>query len=90
MENDVTGRVWILVTPGEEVLSEKTVKVKYVYWLNPIAVGDGFEMVDLNEDVVLVGRCEVANGSQVFNLECLFNGLKLPVLDSGTLYVYLA
>lgn len=67
-----------------------------VYWFNPAAVGDTFTLVDATKGVlILTGRCEAANQSQLFDQSnglsaTTFNGLGCSQLSSGTLYVTIA
>lgn len=62
-----------------------------VYWFNPLNVGDVFTITDAGAvNVLLQGRCEVANQSQVFAIP---NGtkwfdFKLTALSTGVIYIW--
>jgi hypothetical protein len=64
-----------------------------VYWENPQNVGDTFVLVDsVTGALLLPGRCEVANQSQIFDESTglspiPFKGIGCSALSSGTLYV---
>lgn len=83
MANDITTRVWKLDTAGATKIWEGRVYIKLVKWFNPTAIGDLMTLTDQNDVEILAARAEVANGSQVFNLENWYNGLKLSVLTAG-------
>ncbi len=68
-----------------------TVKIRRIYWLNPVTPGDTVVLQDGNANEQITLRCEVANQSQFFNFaEGLgpLNGYKLSTLASGTVYLY--
>lgn len=87
---NVFKEVWIIDTAGSTILWQGPWRPKIVYWFNPTAAGDTFSMQDINGNVILEGRCETINVSQVFNLDNWYqNGLKVPTLVSGKLEIHL-
>lgn len=62
-----------------------------VYWFNPSSVGDTFTLTNNEGNVILQGRCEVANQSQWFDFSLMpisVDGVGCAQLSSGTLWVY--
>jgi len=86
--NDISARPWKLDTPGAGVIFQPQVYIKFVYWFNPALAGDLATLNDRNGKPILTLRAEAANGSQTFNLENWFEGLIMPTLASGTMYVH--
>lgn len=66
--------------------------VKMAYWFNPTTIGHAFSVHDGSSGVpvLLEGRAEVANQSQVFRFEPpqLWADFQVSVIDSGVLYIY--
>lgn len=89
MANDISARPWKIDTPGAGVIFQAQVYIKYVYWFNPIAPADLATITDRNAKNVLPMRAEVANQSQTFNIENWFEGLIVPTLASGVLYIHI-
>jgi len=68
-----------------------TLRIKSVYWRNPITIGDVFLLIDpASGREILRGRCETANQSQLFPLNMLVSDFACDQLDSGSLEIYLA
>lgn len=64
--------------------------IKEIYWYNPINIGDTFSITLADGTTVIrQGRCEVANQSQVFRMwDIRLRNFQVPVLSSGTLFIY--
>ena len=64
--------------------------VALVYFFNPINAGDLATLQDSNGATIWAGRAEAGNQSQVFRFPRPVSvaGLQVPVLTSGTMYVY--
>lgn len=88
MANDLTARNWTVDTPGGTVLWQPQVWIKFVEWYNPAALNDTFVMTDRNGKVIIKGIAIAAGDSQTFNLENIFEGLIVPTLASGVLYIH--
>jgi hypothetical protein len=60
-----------------------------IYWENPVTIGDTFVLTDNTGTVIRIGRCEVANQSQVFSLAPMrvVSDFTVSTLASGTLYI---
>lgn len=95
MANDLAVRplrVDTTMTGGAGLL--RPIHVIKVYWFNPTTLADTFSIVDpVSSKVLLQGRAEVANQSQVFDFpegttwkdfKVIFAGGATP----GTLYIY--
>lgn len=61
-----------------------------VYWFNPGTIGDSFSIVDSAGNVLLQGRAEVANQSQIFAIPggTRWNDWKATTLVSGVLEIW--
>ena len=66
--------------------------VKMVYWFNPTTIAHAFNIHDSSSgaNVLLEGRAEVANQSQVFRFDPpqLWRNFQVSVIGSGILYIY--
>lgn len=87
--NNISGRVWTLDTAGAGIIWPFTVWIQLVEWFNPVAAGDLMQLTDIDDKVVIDGRAETANGSQLFRPTNAVRGLKMPTLASGTVYVHI-
>lgn len=86
---NVFKNVWIIDTASATVLWQGPWRPKMIYWFNPINIGDTFVITDINGNVHLQGRCEVANQSQIFNVDNWYqNGMVVPTLASGKLHIH--
>ncbi len=68
----------------------RPLRVVKVYWFNPTAIGNAFTITDGTGKVLIEGRCEVANQSQVFDFPkpIRWKNFQVTVLGSGTLLIY--
>lgn len=87
MANQVGGMVWVLDTPGATPIFRTRVWIQEVYWKNPGNINDVFTLTDINGNLIVDGRCEVAGQSQVWKPVADFNGLILSALVSGTVEI---
>lgn len=89
MANDLAGNPMKIDTAGAGLLWTGRIKITRVYWFNPTTLAHTVQVQDKNSRNIWEGRCEVANESQLANIERgWYSGLKVPTLASGTLYVY--
>lgn len=83
------GQLPFALTQGGEKVGEMC--IVRVYWYNPITPGDTFVLTDIAGDIIVQGRCEVANQSQWFDFSAMpveVTGVAMGALSSGTLFVY--
>lgn len=90
MANVLRQSPWILDTAGAATLWPSRFAPSKVVWSGPTTVAHVLELTDVNGKVLLHLVCEVAGGSQqvTFPRGQYWNGLKLPTLGSGTVYIY--
>lgn len=89
MANTFDGRVWIIDTAAATVLWPGRIKVKAVEWRNPVNINDTAVIQEKDGDEFMNLRCEVAGQSQYFLVENWMDGLIVPTLATGKLYVYI-
>lgn len=89
MANDFTTKVWIIDTAGATSSYPDMVHIKTVYWRNPVTPGDTAVIQQKNGKTLLDMRCEVANQSQIYNLDNKYQGFIVPTLASGTLEIHI-
>jgi hypothetical protein len=66
------------------------IQIVSIYWYNPSAVGDTFQIVDAAGNIIKEGRCEAANQSQEFDMHGkLVGDYKVTTLSSGKLEIEL-
>jgi hypothetical protein len=88
MANDLSARNWQIDTPGAGVLFQSQVWIKFVEWYNP-ASGNTFVITDRNGKPIIEGIAEAAGDTQTFNLENIFEGIIVPILTGGVLFVHI-
>jgi hypothetical protein len=68
--------------------------IEKVIWETPVTVGDQFIFIDpISSQTLLLGTCEVAGQSQVFDWTPKprrWQDFELSKISSGTIYLYLA
>lgn len=94
MANDVRGKVWKLDTSGATVIWATRAKIRFIEWFNPTTIGHLMQLTDVNDRVIVDGRAEAANQTQIFDIGAsgvgnYYNGLKMPTLQSGIVYVHI-
>lgn len=91
MANDLSAWPWIIDTPGATILVAGGIILKRIRWVSKLAVaGDDVLVTDTADRAVWAS---VAPGGNYVESELIENaeplrGLKVPILDSGTLYIY--
>lgn len=92
MANDTGARpIKIDTAMGSGAALGRPIQVVKVYWFNPTTLNHTFSIVDpTSSKVLLEGRAEVANQSQVFELPqpMKWRDFKVSTLQSGILYIY--
>jgi hypothetical protein len=72
-----------------EILSDTDkAYIKSVYWFKPTTAGDLLTLTDGEGKNIIEMRAEANNGSQQWDIELQFYGIRTPDMDSGTLYIY--
>jgi len=90
MANNLNSRPIIIDTPGGAVLMTDLFRLKGVRWVSPSAVaGHLAQITDANDNPKWNSVATGANyvESDLVKHERACNGLKVPVLQSGTLYI---
>jgi hypothetical protein len=91
MANSVASRPIIIDTPGATVLISDVIRVWGIRWVGGTTAGHLAEVRDSNDNVkwsaVATGPNYVE--SDLIADEKLWNGLKVPTLQSGKLYIVL-
>jgi hypothetical protein len=87
MANDLTGDVWTVDTASATALITGWVKIKKIWWDDPMVVGHLVIIQDAAGQVHNTLRCEVAGQRITDFMEDWQNGLLIPTLGSGTLYI---
>lgn len=73
-----------LMATGKHTFDEGPVIIDFVYWYEPAAADDDFEI-----NGYLIGICVTAKESQLFPMTWgPVESINVTTLDSGTLYVY--
>ena len=75
-------------TTVDQVILNRLVYIKFVYWYNPTTAGDLFLLKDNSGQEILAGRCETDGESQWMPVYIMCNGIRSDDVDSGTLYIY--
>lgn len=92
MSNNLTANPISLDTAGSTVLLQQAFTVKAIIWYAPAAsAGSTVSLQDKDGNVIWPSVASGANykeESKWFEHPLLFNGLKMPTLDSGTIYLY--
>ncbi len=89
MSNDLTQNPWIIDTAASTTIStDNNLKLNYVRWVN--ATTSGHQCVIQNEDgmVIWESYANAANYVERDQLKRTINGMIVPTLDSGKLYIY--
>lgn len=89
MANNVTNRPIIIDTPGADILVAGVLRVKGIRWVGATTAGHQAEVQDANDNRKWASIASGANyvESDLLTDEKLWNGLKVPTLQSGTLYI---
>lgn len=89
MANDITVNPWKLDTAGSGVIYSHGVRIRTIIWTLPVAQGDDLAITDRNDKPIITAKAEAAGQTQIFRLGDWYEGLKLTVLDSGTVTVHI-
>jgi len=95
MANDITNNPLIIDTASGSVVTSKTFVATKVRWVSKSAsAGDDIDVQDGNGKSVWVSVATGANYVEETHFDpdarVIFEGLTVPTLDSGTLYIYVA
>lgn len=90
MANDVTGIPLIIDTPGASTLTAGTFTATKIRWVGATTAGHAVSVQNKNSVVKFAATATGANytESEHFDPPIIFEGLQVPTLDSGTLYIY--
>ena len=92
MANDVSGNPWILDTATDTALTNDFTHIYSIMWLS-CSAGDALSVQDENSTVKYANtgiNVNTAINSPDFGPNGLFmNGVKVPTLGAGKVYVYL-
>lgn len=92
MANNLDVRPIIIDTPGAGILTTRPLRVKGISWFAPSAIaGNIAEVRDQFDNLKWTSVASGANykESDYIHDEILWNGLKVPILQSGTLLIEL-
>jgi hypothetical protein len=89
MANVIGPRNWVLDTPSATVLWKDQIYIKFVEWYDPLALGDLMSLTDKNSVPIVKAIAEAAGDTQTFSLDNWFEGLIMPVLSSGVVYLHI-
>lgn len=94
MANSLTTNPLIIDTPSATALLQNAFQVKAIIWHAPAAAaGNEVSLQDRNGNVVWPSVASGSNykeESKWFDHPLWFDGLKVPTLASGTIYLYCA
>lgn len=82
----------LAITATTSAVLSGVCNVAKLYWYQPTASANTVTLEDQNGGVIWQGYCENANQSQVFEFPkpIVVQGIQVPTIGSGTLYVYFA
>jgi hypothetical protein len=91
MANDLTKRPWIIDTPSAINLTDDRVRVSVLRWVATAATAGGLATItDKSGRVFWQGAATATTESAESVLDMDVDGLRVPTLASGTLYIYVA
>lgn len=90
MANDVTGVPLIIDTAGSSTLTDYTFTATKIRWVGATTAGHTVSVQNKNGVVKFAGEATGANYSESehFDPPLIFEGLKVPTLGSGKIYIY--
>lgn len=90
MANNVTGVPLIVDTAASTTLTDYTFIVTKIRWVGATTAGHTVSVQNKNGAVKFAAEATGANYSESehFDPPLIFEGLKVPTLGSGTLYIY--
>lgn len=89
MANSLGSNPWILDTAASAVLKAHSWKCVTVEWRAPTTLNHTMVLTDKNGHNIVSAVCEAAGQSQLFRLyDAWYDGLILPTLASGTVYIH--
>jgi hypothetical protein len=89
MANDLTSNPWVIDTPGAGVISDLKLYVKGVRWIEATTAGHIAEIQDKNGKTKWRSVASAANYVEADMIENIvkWDGIKVPTLGSGKLYI---
>lgn len=91
MANDITKGVLIVDTATTEPLTTKTFTAVMVRWVGATLAGHTVSVQDANGNIRWASEASGANYVEETHFDgkpLIFEGLQVPTLSSGTIYVY--
>jgi len=91
MANDVTNSPFIIDTPGAGVIFAQAIRVRGIRWVGGTTAGHLVSVTDSNDIEKWASEAAGANHVEADDIydEKLWQGLKVPTLQSGKLYIEL-
>lgn len=87
MANDLTADPWIVDTAGAGVLSTNKIYIKSVRWVGGTTAGHTAVIHDQKSNIIWSSVASGANYVESEIIEQWIDGLIVPTLASGTLYI---
>jgi hypothetical protein len=91
MANDISANPWSIDTASATAIWTGNIWIDRLVWHEPTTAGDALEVTDSNGKTIW-SKYALAGGSGMdydLKVDSVFNGLIVPTMSSGTLYVYL-
>ena len=91
MSNDITANPWKIDTAsGTAVSTDNNLQIKFVRWVGAATAGDQCVIQDEDATTFWDAFANATNYTERDELNLKRNGIIVPTLDSGTLYIYFA
>lgn len=89
MANDLSGKPIVVDTVDNNIAPKmKPIFIERIVWHEPVTPGDDLVINDANDRPIVVAECEIADQSQVFYINQVWDGLRVPTIGSGIAYIY--
>lgn len=90
MANDLTRNTWIIDTPAATPISTGQLKIKSVRWVGATLATHAAKIQDATGREIWVAEAQAADYGEESLLDQWINGMIVPTLTSGKLYIGLA
>jgi hypothetical protein len=88
MANNFTANPWVIDTVMANAITQN-LKISNIVWTEQVAAGDQLVILDQAGNTILDIKASSANIVQTLGNFQWVNGLKVTVLTSGKLYIYI-
>jgi len=88
--NDLSSNPWVIDTPGTALLTSMQVFVKGIRWIEGTTAGHLAEIQDKNGKVKwrsVIAGINPVESDLIENIPGWWDGMKVPTLQSGKLYI---